>query len=239
MRRPERRISTLAAGFFLLLSACQGEGQASPQDADLLAFPQDADLLALIKERVEKGGATGIVLGVREADGTHRVVSFGDPGPGALPLGPKSVFEIGSISKVFTGILLAEMAGRGEVSLDDPIQAISPRRWMSRPGTVSRFAWWISPCIAPAFPALPENFSPADATNPYADYSVAQLYEFLSGHELTTGHRGRVRVLEPGYRALGPRSGHGEGLRTGRPWSKRGFWDRWGWICPGSLSRPI
>src|SRR5205807_642282 len=30
----------------------------------------------------------------------------------------------------------------------------------------------------------PDNFEPADARNPYADYSVEQLYEFLSGSKL-------------------------------------------------------
>ncbi len=184
MRRFERRVPKLTAGFFLLLflSACKGEVEVEGQGQP---FPSDADLLALIQERVEKGGATGIVLGVREADGTHRVVSFGDPGPGALPLGPKSVFEIGSISKVFTGILLAEMAGRGEVSLDDPIQDHLPSGVdaPSRNGQQIRLV--DLSMHRSGLPRLPDNFSPADATNPYADYSVTLLYEFLSGHELT------------------------------------------------------
>lgn len=33
-------------------------------------------------------------------------------------------------------------------------------------------------------PRLPDNLDPADPTNPYADYTVAQLYAFLSSHEL-------------------------------------------------------
>jgi serine-type D-Ala-D-Ala carboxypeptidase/endopeptidase len=37
-----------------------------------------------------------------------------------------TVFEIGSITKVFTGILLAETVRRGEVKLDDPISRYLP-----------------------------------------------------------------------------------------------------------------
>ena len=184
MGRSERRVPTLVAGVLLLLlvSACQDQGLAKGGGQ---VFPPDADLLALIQERVERGGATGIVLGVREADGTHRFVSFGDPGPGALPLGQKSVFEIGSISKVFTGVLLAEMAGRGEVSLDDPVQEYLPPgvEMPSRNGRQIRLV--DLSMHSSGLPRLPGNFSPADATNPYADFTVAQLYEFLSGYELT------------------------------------------------------
>src|SRR5207244_13525353 len=33
-------------------------------------------------------------------------------------------------------------------------------------------------------PRLPDNVTPTDASNPYADYTVAQMYAFLSGHTL-------------------------------------------------------
>ncbi|MFZ1675907.1 MAG: serine hydrolase, partial [Saprospiraceae bacterium] len=36
-----------------------------------------------------------------------------------------------------------------------------------------------------SLPRMPDNFSPADALNPYADYSVEQLYSFLSSYQLT------------------------------------------------------
>jgi CubicO group peptidase (beta-lactamase class C family) len=148
-------------------------------------FPPDGELLALIQERVEGGGATGIVLGVREADGTHRIVAFGDPGPGALPLGPESVFEIGSITKVFTGILLAEMAGRGEVALEDPIGIHLPPEVRVPSRNEQQIRLVDLSMHRSGLPRLPANFSPSDATNPYADYTVNQLYEFLSEHELT------------------------------------------------------
>jgi CubicO group peptidase (beta-lactamase class C family) len=34
-------------------------------------------------------------------------------------------------------------------------------------------------------PRLPTNMTPRDAANPYADYSVEQVYQFLSGYQLT------------------------------------------------------
>jgi D-alanyl-D-alanine-carboxypeptidase/D-alanyl-D-alanine-endopeptidase len=152
--------------------------------ATKLHFPDDQALLALIRGRVEEGRATGIVLGILEADGTRRIVAHGDPGPGARPLGPESVFEIGSITKVFTGILLADMAVRGEVDLDAPVQRYAPRGLIlptrgGREITLRDLATHRS-----ALPRLPSNLTRDDLANPYAAYSVAQMYEFLASYEL-------------------------------------------------------
>ena len=148
-------------------------------------FPSDEDLAALIQSRVDEGRAIGIVIGVVEADGTTRVVSYGGAGPYARPLGETSVFEIGSITKVFTGILLADMVARGEVSLTDPVAKYLPEgvTMPSRGGreiTLLDLSTHYS-----ALPRLPGNFSPSDAANPYADYTVEHMYKFLSGYELT------------------------------------------------------
>lgn len=50
----------------------------------------------------------------------------GVPGGPEEPSDDASVFEIGSITKVFTGILLAAGADRGLVELDDPLRALLP-----------------------------------------------------------------------------------------------------------------
>jgi CubicO group peptidase (beta-lactamase class C family) len=85
-------------------------------------FPPAVDLLELIRTRGEEGRGTGIVVGVLEADGTRRIQAFGTAGPGALPLDAETIFEIGSISKVFTGIILADMASEGLITIEDPLQ---------------------------------------------------------------------------------------------------------------------
>src|SRR5437773_5119433 len=70
----------------------------------------------IVNERVASGRSHGLIVGVRSPDGTTYVVSAGEERPGK-PIDSQTLFEIGSITKVFTGILLADMVGRGEVRL--------------------------------------------------------------------------------------------------------------------------
>ena len=200
--RSPHRFATSALSFALCIVGCAGPATvppspteepppAPPSETDVAvpaatsAFPPDAELLELVKARVAEHRAVGVVLGLREADGSHRIVAHGDAGPGALPLGPKSVFEIGSITKAFTGILLAEMAGRGELKLEDPVQLHAhagvtiPRRGNQEMRLVDLSTH------SSGLPRMPDNFELANPTNPYVDYSVDDLHRYLTGHTLT------------------------------------------------------
>ncbi len=148
-------------------------------------FPSDAEVLAIIKKRVEEKRSAGIVIGLLEANGKTRIIAYGDPGPGKPALDGNSVFEIGSISKVFTGTMLAQMVLEGKVKLDDPVQQFLPSTVKipergGRKVTLGNLSTQTS-----GLPRMPNNFKPADAANPYADYSVQQMYDFLSGLSLT------------------------------------------------------
>ncbi|SIO33956.1 CubicO group peptidase, beta-lactamase class C family [Singulisphaera sp. GP187] len=95
----------------------------------------------------------------------------------------QTVFEIGSVTKVFSAALLAEMSGRGEVGIDQPVAELLPPevRMPSRRGepiTLAHLSEHTS-----ALPRLPGNLWPTvtDQKNPYRDYQVSHLYEYLKG----------------------------------------------------------
>jgi D-alanyl-D-alanine-carboxypeptidase/D-alanyl-D-alanine-endopeptidase len=137
-----------------------------------------------IRARVDNGYNVGIIVGVVDQQGT-RYFSYGETefGNGITP-DENSVFEIGSISKVFTSILLADMIARGEVKLDDPIQLYLPDGVTAPTRSERSITPYDLATHTSGLPRMPNNFSPADATNPYADYTVAQMYEFLDGYTL-------------------------------------------------------
>jgi CubicO group peptidase (beta-lactamase class C family) len=143
-----------------------------------------AEIAAAIKARVEGGKSVGMVVGTLDADAGVSVAAFGNPGPGARPLDADSVFEIGSITKVFTAILLAEMADRGEVKLDDPVSAYLPQSVRIPERNGRKITLLDLSTQTSGLPRMPDNLKPRDQSNPYADYSVEQMYEFLGRCEL-------------------------------------------------------
>lgn len=148
-------------------------------------FPSDAEIKHILAERIdEQRQSLGIVVGTFGPEG-RRIVSHGRFGAFyARPVDGDTVFEIGSITKTFTTLLLAEMAGRGEVGLDDPVAKYLPETVTvpergGRQITLTDLATHTS-----GLPRLPGNLEPADLENPYADYTVEQLYAFLSDYAL-------------------------------------------------------
>ncbi len=185
-RRIRSRFLLLALALLLPATAAAQAAvtvEATPAQADR-HFPTDEELGVMLRYLVEDGATPGIVLGIRETDGSTRVLHEGTGGPEARPLGPRSVFEIGSINKTFTGTLLADMVARGEVALEDPVAEYLPEgltvpSWEGREITLLDLATHHS-----GLPRLAGNHMPADMSNPYADYTVETMYEFLSTHEL-------------------------------------------------------
>lgn len=138
-----------------------------------------------LKLRIENGENAGIVIGIIDVDGTS-YYSFGVKSLETKEaVDENSVFEIGSISKTFTGILLADQIKQGKMSLDDPIQKYLPEGVTAptRNGESIKLVHLSN--HTSGFPSLPSNFSPKDPNNPFADYSVDQMFEFLNSYELT------------------------------------------------------
>lgn len=138
-----------------------------------------------IKSRVDNAINTGIVVGLITADGTA-YYSYGVKSLKSNQLvDENSVFEIGSISKTFTGTLLADMVVKGDLNLDDPLQDLLPNSITAPKRNGESIKLFQLSNHTSSLPRLPDNMSPAIPENPYADYSEKQLYDFLDGYELT------------------------------------------------------
>jgi D-alanyl-D-alanine-carboxypeptidase/D-alanyl-D-alanine-endopeptidase len=135
---------------------------------------------ALVDSFVDQGLNVGIVVGIVTPAG-REIYAYGETEvSGGQPVDENTIFEIGSTGKAFTAILLADMVERGEVSLDDPIEKFLPEAVIvpTRDGrsiTLVDLATHTS-----GLPAIPDNLAPADMNNPYADYTVEQMYEALA-----------------------------------------------------------
>ncbi len=109
----------------LLLTAILGLVVAAPLPAEQAPEIPD-DFKATIRALVDAGYVPGIVVGLINPDG-RAYFSYGSPAPPLTgTLDENSVFDVASITKVFTSVLLAEMVERGDVRLDDPIEMYLP-----------------------------------------------------------------------------------------------------------------
>jgi D-alanyl-D-alanine-carboxypeptidase/D-alanyl-D-alanine-endopeptidase len=154
--------------------------------------PETESIRAMLKQTV---GANEKVVGMVAVTVDERGIpkaTFGSSGVPGLALGSDTVFEIASITKVLTSLLLVEMVRRGEVAFNDPVAKYLPAsltlHQRGRPITLLDLASYTS-----GLPNMPDNMPPKWWTlpNPMVDYTERKLYEFLSSY---------VPEYEPGIR---------------------------------------
>ena len=178
-----RAASRGAVALLFAVATMAWSSSSFAQDRSIL--PADAEIRRILMDRVETHRQTlGIVVGIVEPSGT-RIVAHGVRTPGGAAVDGDTVFELASVTKAFTSLLLADAVVRGEVAFDDPVGKYLPAEVVvpSRGGrqiTLLDLSTHMS-----GLPREPSNLRPKDPTNPFADYTVAQLYEFLSTHQLT------------------------------------------------------
>ena len=158
---------------------------ASPAATAVRHLPSDEEIRALLADQIEaQHKSIGMVIGLVTPQG-RRVVSHGSTSQqNGRPVDGDTAFEIASVTKVFTSLLLADMAQRGEVALDESLAACLPAdvRVPQRKGrqiTLVDLATHTSG-LPPQPPDLSGLDDPAAPT-----YSVEQLYSSLSTYQLT------------------------------------------------------
>ncbi len=171
LRRVLWRWATLLAGQGCVASVLAGVPVITPA------------VQASIRARVDYAYNPGIVVGMVNADG-RAYFGYGQTAydSGVLP-DAHTLYEIGSVTKVFTATLLAEMVARGEVQLDDPVESVLPAS-VSVP---ARHGIQISlEHLATHSSGLPGNppFDEADPVNPFAGFTEQDLYDFLAAYVL-------------------------------------------------------
>jgi len=123
---------------------------------------------------VEDGTVVGMVVGVYDA-GEEIIRGYGGTKPG-----PDTVYEIGSVSKVFTGILLAALVRDGTVRLDQPVAELLPEGAVVPASGDRKITLVDLSTHSSGLPSMPDHFAPKDPRNPYADYTPERMLEFLS-----------------------------------------------------------
>ena len=151
----------------------------------LVTRPLGADVSPLtqaIMQAARELPAGGFVL-AEVADGKTTYAAAGRPST-RQDLPPEAViFEIGSITKVFTGLLLAQAVVEGKAALDDPIGKYLPAELAPDPSVAAITLGQLASHTS-GLPRLPDNLNPANPADPYADYDAGRLLDFLGRYRL-------------------------------------------------------
>jgi D-alanyl-D-alanine-carboxypeptidase/D-alanyl-D-alanine-endopeptidase len=183
----------LLTGLLLMLGCCVSFGQLSADD-----------IYAIINKEVQLKRCPSMVVGTIDATGKRQVVGAGsfDDKKESKPDG-NTLYEIGSITKVFTSLLLAEMVVKKQVNLDDPISKYLPASVnvpviKGKPITLQHLA-----SHSVGWPRMPDNYDPKDPDNPFADYTTEQLYDYVSRSNFDYAPGTWFQYSNPGYGLLG------------------------------------
>ncbi|MEX0272534.1 serine hydrolase [Leptolyngbyaceae cyanobacterium UHCC 1019] len=147
--------------------------------------PVDSEIEAILEQRIDQEKqSVGIVVGVIDERG-DRIITYGNQAQtNFCPVDGNTLFEIGSITKVFTALELANLVKQGTLNLDDRISTLLPDAVKVPTHNGQEISLLNLATHTSGLPRLPDNFAPADISNPYVDYSVEQLYTFLSSYPL-------------------------------------------------------
>jgi serine-type D-Ala-D-Ala carboxypeptidase/endopeptidase len=176
--------------------------------SDELAVPTpvlpDSDIRQILVNRIDRDKrGVGIVVGLIDARG-RRIIAYGGLEKGdKRPLDGDSIFEIGSVTKVFTALLAADMAERGEIRLDDPIAKYLPPsvnvpRRKGRQITIIDLATHTS-----GLPRTLQDIRPKTPVSPMGDYGLDELYSLLSSYELPRDIGSKYQYSNLGFGLLG------------------------------------
>lgn len=183
MQIPRRTLSGTAvlAGLMTILASAQATSRSR-----VFVLPSDADLRKMLAERLDilagPEDGVGIVIGLIGPQG-RRVISYGHLNQAdSRLLDGNTCFEIGSLTKAFTALLLVAMVRDGELVLADPVTKHLPSsiKLPERHGrsiTLLDLATHTS-----GLPFMPDMPASNDSTAPKE--SLAPLYQFLAHYEL-------------------------------------------------------
>lgn len=162
-----------------------------------------ADLKANILKRIEWNMIPGLIIGIVDEQGM-RHYGYGEVtlDEGLTP-DKDTVYEIGSITKTFTSTILADMSLKEEVNLNDPVQSLLPDSVEVPQRKGKQISLVQLSTHRSSLPRMPSNFSPENPKNPYADYTVQNMYDFLSSYTLKRNIGKKSEYSNLGYGLLG------------------------------------
>ena len=200
-----RRALLVLLSLSMALVACPGGIPTTPpKDVTELV---DRQVGTLVRLNQVVGASVAVIV-----DGNLSTYHFGKRGRwNNIPTDNATVYEVGSITKTFTSALLAQGVVAGRYSLDTPVVDLLPEGTIvpESPGREIQLGDLASHISG--LPSSPWNLRPR-LNDPFADYTMEQLYDFLAEHSLKAAPGERYLYSNLGVALLGIALANEEGM---------------------------
>ena len=155
---------------------------------------------AAAKALVDGEWTPGLVVALIDESG-ETFLTYGVARAGGPAVDADTIFEIGSVTKVFTSLALAQLAAAGKVHLDEPVADLLPKgtKVPEKEGkkiTLEQLATHRSGLLR-------TPGEPKDANDPYQDWDAKRLYKYLSYASLATAPGAAFEYSNTGGGLLG------------------------------------
>lgn len=150
----------------------------------------DSEIDNIMKPLINSGKFTGAVVGVIKGN-TQQIYKYGKVNKNSnIVPDEKTIFKIGSITKVFTATLLCDMALKSTVSLRDPVQKFLPNTVKVPTFQDKNIELWQLATHVSGLPKMPEDLiedihqGKVDISNPLLNYTLEKTYNYISNYKL-------------------------------------------------------
>lgn len=164
--------------------------------------PHRNDVAQQVRPLIDGEVVSGLVVGLVDG-GKAEIYGFGK-GPGGKPPSGRTLFDLGSATKIYTGLLLAEMVQRREIDLDAPIADVLPPGvtvpTRDRMAITAKHLALHSSGLPPLPPSLIARRPPPD---PFAGYTEDAFYQDLIATQLAIAPGSTIQLSLYGTGLLG------------------------------------
>lgn len=167
---------TFVAGLSIVFCQCQTSSEEIKNDN------LSNEVITSINRRISEEVTPSMAIAIIKKNGIQ-YFNFGKTEKNGSDVDENTIYEIGSISKVFTAVLLAQQVLDGDLTLNDNINDYLPADVKVPVMGKNEITFGNLTDHTSGLPRMPDNFTPANQNNPYADYTVNQMYEFISNYK--------------------------------------------------------
>lgn len=195
---------------------------ATPVLAQEAPVVSDATIAQILTDRIDRDGqGVGIAAAVIE-NGTLRFFNHGTfAKDGDTPVSETTLFEAGSLAKVFTNLLVAQLVLEGKMVLDAPVTDYLPEGTKIPAFEGKIITLFDLATHSSGLPSVPPELAFADPANPYKHYNAELLYGFLAAYPLPRAPGTEYEYSNIGATLLGEAVSHVSGLPYGELVQKR------------------